>query len=132
MFVILDDQGNEERRVEKLPKLEYDLSQWNEPYDERGAYVTVGARDPWGHVVSITTNKSGEGEFEWVDRPFGGEWRQTRGTLQFQLSDSDQGVKKTLNNRWKAAHVRGADDWDAWQQALRECDEQDKEELGRM
>ncbi|OZG68250.1 hypothetical protein [Bifidobacterium eulemuris] len=132
MFVILDDNGFEMRRVEALPKLEYDLSELNEPYDNRVAYPTVTATDPWGHVVSVTTNRAGEGEFKRVETPLGVEYRQTRGTLQLQLSHLDQGVKKTLNNRWKAKHVRDADDWDAERQVLRELEEQDEEDLRRL
>lgn len=81
--------------------LSYDLTEINLPIDERPMYPTVSATDDKGHVVSITTNKYGEGKFKIVETPFGIEYKQTRGTLQYSLPATDAGVKRLLNDEYK-------------------------------
>ncbi len=81
--------------------LNYDLTEINLPFDERPMYPTVRATDDEGHVVSITTNKYGEGRFNVVETPFGIEYKQTRGTLQYSLPATDAGIKRRLNEEYK-------------------------------
>lgn len=81
--------------------LNYDLTEINLPIDERPMYPTVRATDDEGHTVSITTNKYGEGKFNIVETSFGTEYKQTRGTLQYKLPDTDAGIKRRLNDEYK-------------------------------
>lgn len=101
----------EAARVECLPKLTYDLSELTEPYETRAAYPTITATDPYGNVVSITTNRAGEGRFKRIETPFGPEYRQTAGTLR-ALPGSDAAVKRMLCEIYRDTYVWDADDWD--------------------
>lgn len=82
--------------------LHYDLTEINLPIEERPMYPTVRATDDEGNTVSITTNKYGEGRFNVVETPFGTEYKQTRGTLQYMLPATDAGIKRRLKKEYES------------------------------
>lgn len=77
-------------------KYSYDLSELENLNDGFGGYITVRAWDDEGHEVSIITNKNGEGQFDRIVTPTGVEYRQTMGTMQYRLPDTEGKVRQQL------------------------------------
>lgn len=77
-------------------KYNYDLSELENLNDGFGGFIELRAWDDDGHEVSIITNKSGEGFWEKIHTPFGVEYRQTMGTLQYRLPDTDGKIRQQL------------------------------------
>lgn len=77
-------------------KYHYDLSELEDLHDGFGGFIELRAWDDEGHEVSIITNKSGEGFWEKIYTPFGVDYRQTMGTSQYRLPDTDGKIRQKL------------------------------------
>lgn len=80
----------------------YDLSALDALNDGRGGYLHFTARR--GDVkVEIVTNHAGEGRWEEVWTPFGPDYKQVLGTLQYRIPDTDRALCVQLHKMVNSA-----------------------------
>lgn len=84
-------------------RLHYDFSEYDDDYPI-SRLITVSARDDDGFEVSITTNRRGEGLWEWDSCDH--SYRQVLGTCQYRLPGSKQGIRREL----RALYLKKIDD----------------------
>ena len=82
----------------------YDFSDLSKLDHGFGGFIELRAWDDDGHEVDIVTNCAGEGRWEKSHGPFGPEYSQSAGTLQYSLprkkgkADEDA-IRKELDKR---------------------------------
>lgn len=67
----------------------YDLTALDDLYDGRGGYLHFTAKRG-DTEVEIITNHNGEGMWQEVWTPFGPDYKQVRGTLQYRIPETDR------------------------------------------
>lgn len=79
--------------------IEYDLSELEDLGDHTfGGFLHLYARKD-GREASIITNKDGEGRWTTHYGPSGLEYRQTAGTMQYRLPDTDKAICAQLRRK---------------------------------
>ncbi|MDD6567012.1 MAG: hypothetical protein PUF11_09560 [Parafannyhessea umbonata] len=81
----------------------YDLSDLGRLGESAGAKLHLSI-SKGGESMEIVTNGNGEGQFMAVDTPSGTDYRQTAGTLQYQLPRREWALCDQLRRMW--------DEWD--------------------
>lgn len=92
-----------EHTYEDEEGIAYDLSALDDLRDGRGGYLHFTARRGEDEA-EIITNHAGEGMWTEIWTPFGPDYRQVAGTLQYRIPDTDYALCAQLRR-----HLLGED-----------------------